>query len=85
MTLISFINGATCMACVVIALFFAQFYRETRDRFFLLFAVAFSLMGGERLTLLTLNRDAEALPFAYVVRCVSFVVIIFAIIDKNRR
>lgn len=43
--------GAVAMASFVATLFFLKFWRQTRDRFFLLFAVAFALDAATRLTL----------------------------------
>jgi uncharacterized membrane protein HdeD (DUF308 family) len=76
--------GAIAMASVTIGLFFLRFWHKTRDRFFLFFAVAFTLEGINRV-LLALNRDAtENEPFFYLVRLISFILILIAIVDKNR-
>lgn len=76
--------GAIAMACFVIGMFFLRFWRNTRDRFFLFFAVSFALEGVNR-TILGLNYGAnENEPIYYLVRLLSFVLILIAIIDKNR-
>ena len=56
------------MASGVVALFFLRFWRETRDRLFVIFAAAFALLGITRLALifvlcLLLIILAQYLPF----------------------
>ena len=43
--------GRLAMACAVAALFFLRFWRQTRDRLFALFAVAFAVLGVNRVGL----------------------------------
>ena len=81
-----FISGVLTMACVVVALFFLQYWRTSRDRLFAFFAVAFAAMAVDWVghavvqTMATPNR-----PAIYLVRLFAFLVIIIAIIDKNRQ
>jgi uncharacterized membrane protein HdeD (DUF308 family) len=76
--------GAIAMGNLIIGLFFLRFWKKTRDRFFLFFAVAFGLEGINRV-LLGLNYDInENEPLFYLVRLLSFLLILVAIIDKNR-
>lgn len=74
--------GAIAMASLIIGLFFLRFWKKTRDRFFLFFAVAFSLEGLNRV-MLGLTQGSENEPIIYLVRLLSFVLILIAIIDKN--
>jgi uncharacterized membrane protein HdeD (DUF308 family) len=79
-----FLSGAAAMAAFTIGLFFLRFWKKTHDRFFLYFAVAFTLEGIVR-TFLGLDVGSnESEPLFYLVRLVSFVLILVAIIDKNR-
>jgi hypothetical protein len=66
-------------------LFFLRFWRDTRDRFFLYFAVAFWLGGVAWATLGLTTVSAEAEPYIYLIRLLSFLIIIAAIVDKNRK
>jgi uncharacterized membrane protein HdeD (DUF308 family) len=77
--------GAIAMASVVAGLFFLRFWRDTRDRFFLLFAVSFLVAGVNRAALGLASQPDEGRPFFYFVRFLSFLVIIIAILDKNLR
>jgi hypothetical protein len=76
--------GAIAMASLVAALFFLRFWRDTGDRFFALFALAFALDAATRLGLGLTDVAAEYEPFFYVARLVTFALILIAIIDKNR-
>lgn len=77
-----FLLGASSFGHVVAALFFARFWRETKDRLFALFALAFGVMAVSRAVT---GIQAETHEYVYVVRLVAFIVIALAIIDKNRR
>lgn len=77
--------GAVMMASAVAALFFLKFWRQTRDRFFLLFSAAFALDAVSRMMLALLPYSSEQEPLFYVPRLVTFGLIILAIVQKNRR
>jgi hypothetical protein len=72
------------MASLVAALFFLRFWRDTKDRFFLFFAIAFGVDALHRVALGLTSVSQEHEPFFYVVRLVSYGLIIAAIVDKNR-
>lgn len=78
----AFLMGVIAMACWVAAVFFLRFWRETRDRLFVIFAAAFALLGLTRLALVFVH--AENNDYVYWVRLAAFVLILVAIIDKNR-
>ena len=79
-----FLVGFTAMGCLVVALCFARFWRETGDRFFALFALAFAVLGLDYVILGLLSEDSEARPAAYTVRLLAFVIILGAVAEKNR-
>ena len=78
------ILGAVAMASLVAALFFLRFWRDTRDRFFLFFAVAFCVDALGRVALGLTAGSPEHEPFFYGIRLVTYGLIIAAIVDKNR-
>lgn len=82
--MIDFLNGGTAMGCVVVALFFFRFYRQTADRLFLFFGLGFSVFAVNRLVLALLDEGHEASTYVYLSRLLAFVVILYAIVDKNR-
>lgn len=80
----SFLDGVSAMACAVIASFFLIYWRRTRDRLFAIFALAFFVFGANRVVLAALDEDADGRIYVYVVRLVAFLLIIGAVLDKNR-
>jgi hypothetical protein len=80
-----FILGATAMACWVAALFFLRFWRASRDRLFAMFSVAFLLLGLTRFGLSVAHDPTEGETYLYWVRLAAYVIILVAIVDKNRR
>jgi hypothetical protein len=80
----SFILGATALASLVAALFFLRFWRDTRDRFFCFFAIAFGVDALHRVVLALTSVSQEHEPFMYGGRLVTYGLIIAAIVDKNR-
>ena len=73
------------MGYFVISLFFVRFWKSTRDRLFLLFSFAFSLLLMERVVWVAFEIRTEWIPAAYLFRLMAFGTILFAIFDKNRR
>ena len=78
------LTGAVAMASLVAALFFLKFWRQTRDYFFLLFALAFALDAATRFALGLVHVSSEMEPLFYLPRLVTFGLIIVAIVQKNR-
>lgn len=81
----AFIGGATFIASAAIALFFVRFWQRSGDRLFAIFALAFAMFAVNRLILVALGDDNENAAYVYLVRLAAFVLIIVAIVDKNRR
>lgn len=75
--------GAILMSCFTISLFFLRFWKTTHDRFFLFFALSFLMEGAGRLILTFMHYQNEYEPLIYLIRIFAFLMIIFAIIDKN--
>jgi hypothetical protein len=80
-----FLMGSIAMASVVAALFFLRFWRDTGDRLFLIFAASFFLLAATRIGLALSQVHSEGQTHWYWVRLVAFVLILLAIVDKNRR
>jgi hypothetical protein len=79
------ISGAVAMASLVIALFFLRFWRNSRDRFFLYFALSFLVQAGHRLYAafpLVAGFD-ENNSFHYSFRLLAYALILWAVLEKN--
>jgi len=79
------VSGAIVMGYVVAALFFLRFWRDTRDRLFFIFALAFLLLGVQRLALVLTREMLESQTALYVLRLFAFLRILGGIVDKNRQ
>lgn len=79
----AFVAGALVAGYVVVALFFLRFGRESGDRLFTIFAAAFALMAVQRFALFYYGPEGGV--WIYTLRLVAFALILFAIIDKNRK
>lgn len=78
------VAGMLSAGYLLAALFFARFWSETRDRLFILFAVAFTTLAVQRVALALLENDRELAPLLYGLRLAAFLIILGAIVDKNR-
>ena len=81
--LVDFLAGAVTLGFLVAAGFFLRFWRRTRDRLFLAFAAAFVLLAINQALAAFLGAGDERTPYTYVLRVLGFVLILYAIVDKN--
>jgi Family of unknown function (DUF5985) len=79
-----FVSGATMACSLVIAAFFLRYWIQTRDRLFLGFALGFAVFASSRLILAFLDEDDEGRILVYGLRLVAFLLILAAIVEKNR-
>ncbi|HEX7648495.1 MAG TPA: DUF5985 family protein [Noviherbaspirillum sp.] len=84
-TLNAILAGAIAMGSLVASLFFLRFWKSTQDRFFLYFAMSFVLEFGSRIVLGMTSLHNEESPVYYLIRLVAYGLILFAIIEKNKR
>lgn len=85
MMLNQFFAGAAAISLLVIAMFFLRFWKGTQDRLFLFFAGAFVFLMLERIVRAVMTVETEWAPYVYTIRLLAFVLIIVAVVDKNRR
>lgn len=89
----SFFCGVYMITFAAAALFFLKFYRATGDRFFRYFSSACALLAVERIALFFVdnpftsvpNAETESQSLVYVFRLIAFLLILFAIVEKNRQ
>src|SRR5262245_3864549 len=82
-----FLMGATVLGFGCAVFIFFRYWRESRDRLFGLFALAFLLLMVNRTLLVFVfgaNHEERAVA-PYLVRLVAFLIILAAILDKNVR
>lgn len=83
-SLLHMVSGAIVMGYAVVTVFFLRFWRTTRDRLFLIFSAAFAILGLQRVALVFTRDMVEDDTGLYLVRLFAFLLILGAIVDKNR-
>ena len=79
-----FLLGVIVTGSLVASAFFLKFWRQTRDTLFLGFAAAFAIEGVNRIAFLFVDHPDEGNPVIYMVRLFSYLLILAAIVNKNR-
>ena len=80
----AFLLGAIAVSYAIAGLFFLRYWHRSRDRLFALFAVAFWILAANRTAFALLDPASRTASYLYLVRLVAFLVVLVAIIDKNR-
>lgn len=79
------LSGVIAALSLVAALAFRRSATRSNDRFFDRFALAFVLLAINSVALGLSDPNAESRLALYAIRLAAFLVILFAIWDKNRR
>jgi len=79
-----FLLGVIVTASLTAGGYFLKFWRRTHDQLFLAFAAAFIIEGLNRIGFLFVEQPNEGSPIIYTVRFLAFLLIIIAIVKKNR-
>jgi len=77
--------GGITVGSSVAGLFFLRFWNKTNDRLFLFFSLAFFLLAINRVVMAIDAVSSDEDPVIYLMRLVAYGLIIFAIVDKNRK
>lgn len=76
--------GSLMVCCLVAGFFFLKFWKKSQEILFMYFALSFFILAFERLVLIGLGTKNEPSPYVYLIRLGAFILIIYAIINKNR-
>jgi uncharacterized membrane protein HdeD (DUF308 family) len=79
-----FLLGALSLATAAVGLIFQRHWHDSRDRFFLFFALSFYVQAVNRIALALSDTPQEGSPWHYIVRLAAYALILLAILDKNR-
>ena len=79
------LSGSLIAMYAAIALFFFRFWVVARERLFGLFSLAFVVLAAQRLALALTSAALEDQTAFYLLRLAAFVIMVIAIVDKNRR
>lgn len=80
--MIEFLSGALTLGFVIIGVWFLRFWKRTRDRLFLSFAIAFLLFALNQFLTFFITWERE-IRYEYFLRVLGFFVILFGIARKN--
>lgn len=80
-----FMIGIIAAISLVISMFFFRFWRRTKDRFFIFFALSFFIEACNRVLMAGIPGWVESSPSFYMIRLLAYTLIIVAILDKNRK
>lgn len=83
--LLWFCHGGLTVACLLVGIKFLKFWRVSQDRFFLWFAAAFCAFAAGWVLRSFGPGSADHAYYVYLPRLAGFVLILVAIVDKNRR
>lgn len=81
--MIEFLAGTVTLGYAIAAAFFLRFWRQTADRLFASFAAAFALLAVNQVLAAVLEAGDERTPYVYTLRVLAFLLIVWAIVDKN--
>ena len=79
------LNAVAATSSILVGVIFLRFWREALDRLFVCFALAFWLFAINYLLLALLDTTDETRAYVFLPRLAGFVVILIAVIDRNRR
>ena len=83
--MVTFLYGASAAGCAVIGLFFWRFWRQSMDRLFLMFALAFWILAADRTVLGVWEVGDEWRAYVFMLRLLGFCLILYGIFEKNRK
>jgi len=78
-----FLLGFIAACSLIAGLYFLRFYRSTRDPLFLAFLVFFVAQGCTNAVVLELSHPNLGTPMIFLVRLLSVLVVLIAILWKN--
>jgi len=82
-TIEAFLLGVNSAAFLTAAMFFFVYWRRSRDSLFLCFAIAFAMEAFNDASLLRAPHPNNASRWFFIIRLVSFLIILGGILKKN--
>lgn len=79
----NFLLGFIAACSLIAGLFFLRFYRSTRDPLFLAFLIFFVVQGCTNAAILELSQPNVGTPMIFLIRLLSVLVVLAAILWKN--
>jgi hypothetical protein len=84
MNVLAFLRGAVTLGCLVVAIVFFRFWKQSRDRLFMAFGLAFTMLAVSYALIGLIPVADDFQVYVYAIRLMAFCTILFAIYEKNR-
>jgi hypothetical protein len=84
-TLLALLDGGKVALCMVVALAFVRLGVRAKERLYYAFAISFLLLATSWLLIALRSAHGDGASLAYLPRLCAFLLIIAAIVDRNRR
>ena len=78
------LQGAVAMGCLIAAIFFLRFWRQSRDGLFIWFGYAFMLLAVSYAVLGAVAVATEWRVYIFGLRLLAFCLILYGVLVKNR-
>ena len=78
------VSGILIAGYLTIGLFFLRYWKSTHDRLFIMFATSFWILAIDRILYALTDAGNENTVYLYIIRLAAFILILLAIVDKNR-
>ena len=79
------VSGMIAAGYLIAGLYFLRFRQQSGDRLFVFFAIAFCLLAAQRILLTLFGSNEDIAVALYALRAFAFIIILYAIVDKNRK
>lgn len=79
------LRGALVALSWAAGLFFLRYWRQTGDRLFVFFVIAFWSLALHWTALAVVDPAVETRHYLFLLRLLAFVALLVGIVDKNRR
>ena len=83
--IVTALQAATAMGSALVSVMFLRYWRDSYDRLFLMFALAFAILAADYLVLAVVALATEWRVYVFGVRLMAFALILYGIVDKNRQ
>ena len=80
-----FLLGVIVTTSLAAGAFFLKFWKQTRDRLFVIFAVSFVILALTRIVMVIMDLPDNEHTVLYWLRLAAYLLILLAIVDKNLR
>jgi hypothetical protein len=82
--MVHFLNGIAATASLIAGAIFLRFWRESHDRLFLWFALAFWMFAVNWATLALWQPADETRQYFFAIRLLGLILILAGVVGKNR-